>query len=349
MRKFVFKTLLFVAPFAILQIVYLIGYKTDHGDLTRLGNIIEFYPSYRKNLFENKDFTPFFKEIKDINLKNKNIEYLAIGDSFTFDEQGYKNELGALVKREVYSFDKKLLINGNPFQTLSALIKTDFFYQNKVEYVVLQSVERYLALRMDTFDENFLFEKSIKESDINIEKDNHFKISDREFPSKSIFIVPYLTFKYCRGDEYIKEIYRLDTNKELFSVDKKELLIFKEDIQNVNQNNNPIVAEKLNNTLNDLQNQLNKYNVKLVFLPAPDKMTAYFKNVINKDNYTEPLVLSRLEGLPKDYIYINTLEIINRYNVLYKDFYFYDDTHWSFKGAREVAREIVSESTNKSS
>lgn len=341
MKKFLLKSLIFIFPFAILQAITILGHRIDHGDLTRIGNIIELYPNYRENLWKDQKFDVHFKELESIDVENLKIKYLLIGDSFTFDGNGYKNQLGSLSNESVYSFHMKLLVDKNPLQTLSALIKTDFFKKNEVEYVILQSVERFLTLRANTFDKTIDHDFTNKVERKSLES-NHFKLSDREFPSKSIFKIPYMTTKYVMGYENLDRIYRFDTDKNYFSVDKNEVLVFREDVDFAPLNNNPLVIDKLNNILNDLQSELDSYGIQMIFLPAPDKMTAYYDLMITKDKYVKPNILKELANYKQKYTYINTLSIIDRFHKENKkDFYYYDDTHWSFKGAKEVASAVL--------
>lgn len=345
MKKFLFKTTLFISPFIVLQLIAIFLFNTKNGDLIRVGQMYEMFPSYRKKLTNELENKSYFEEISDVNVSGQNIKYFLVGDSFTNDKNGYKNHLGYLSNEKVVSLHLNLLINDNPIQTLYALTKTDFFRNNKVEFAVVESVERYLAYRGNTFDTNIVIEKSKYEPPFyESETDYHFKLTDKEFPNKSIFTLPFNTFRYFNGAEDFNQIYRFDTKKKLFSIDKNEVFCYHEDLDLLADNNWPNNIENLKKALESLQIELEKQNVKLVFLPAPNKLTAYYDYIITEKKIERPIILSEIENTSKKYIYVNPLKGVNEFDKNNKtDFYFYDDTHWSFSGSKAVAEQIISE------
>ncbi|WP_177765428.1 SGNH/GDSL hydrolase family protein [Flavobacterium sp. I3-2] len=345
MKKFIIKTTLFISPFIVLQLIALFLFNTKNGDLIRVGQMYEMFPSYRNNLTNELENQTYFEEINDINTSGKSIKYFLVGDSFTNDKNGYKNYLGFLSNEKVASLHLNLLVNDNPIQTLYALTKTDFFRNNKIEFAVVESVERYLAYRGNTFDPNITIEKTKYEPPFyEAERDFHFKLTDKEFPNKSIFTLPFNTFRYFNEAEDFNQIYRFNTKKNLFSVDKNEVFCYHEDLDLLADNNWPNNIENLKKALESLQIELEKQNVKLVFLPAPNKLTAYYDYIITEKKIEKPIILSEIENTTKKYIYVNPLKSVNAFdNNNKKDFYFYDDTHWSFLGSKAVAEQIISE------
>lgn len=341
MKNFIKKTLLFLSPFIILQSFTLIMYTTDKGDLMRMAEVYDFFPNYRSRLVNEIAGKKYFNIIDDINVKNQKIDYFLIGDSFTNDDNGYKNYLGYLSNEKVSNLNSELVININPFESLSALAETNFFKSNNVKYVILESVERSLFDRVNNFDKNIKYTKTEVIEDNRV--DHHLRLTDTEFPNKTIFTFPYHTISYILNKEKIDKVYRLDTNKELFSINKKEILLYQDDVTSSSENNKPEIATKLNDLLNKIDAELKKQNVKLIFLPAPDKLDAYYDNIINKNHFEKPSILEKLEKLPKNYIYVNPILTIKEYNKNTKnvDFYYYDDTHWSYNGAKEVAKQII--------
>lgn len=73
-------------------------------------------------------------------------------------------------------------------------------------------------------------------------------------------------------------------------------------------------------------------------MPAVDKYNLYRDNMLNKEKYPKSDFFEYLEGLKKDYIFIDTKKIfideLNSKNII--DLYYSDDTHWSYK-----ARELI--------
>lgn len=343
MKKFIFKTVLFLSPFIVLQSVVLVLHKTIGGDLIRVGQMFERFPNYRDNIHNELEGQTHFEVIDDINTSGKTIKYFLVGDSFTHDKNGYKNFLGYLSDEKVASLHLRLLINDNPIQTLYSLTKTDFFKKNKIEYAVVESVERYLVYRGNSFDKNLEFVTTQWIEPV-AEKDYHFELTDKQFPNKSIFTLPYNTFRYLRGDEDFDQIYRFDTKQKLFKIDKNEVFCYNEDVDLIPDLNWPNNIENLKNALNELQIALEKQNVKLVFLPAPNKFTAYYDQVSFKNPIEKSIILEEIEKAPKKYIYVNPLKSIKEFNDNNRlDFYFYDDTHWSFYGSKAVAAQLISE------
>lgn len=345
MKKFIFKTTLFLSPFIVLQLVALFLYNTQNGDLVRVGQMFERFPSYRENLNNEIANQTHFEVIDDINVKGKTIKYFLVGDSFTNDKNGYKNFLGYLSDGQVSSLNINLLINDNPFQTLYSLTKTDFFKNNKIEFVIVESVERYLAYRGNNVDKNLEFSKTKIELPISESRtDYHFQLTDKEFPNKSIFTLPYNTFRYFNRAEDFGQVYRFDSSEKMFSVDKNEVFCYFEDVDLIPDLNWPNNIQNLKNALNELQIELEKQNVKLVFLPAPNKFTAYYDQIVAKTPIEKSVILEEIENTPKKYIYVNPIKSINEFiKNGKKDFYFYDDTHWGFSGSKAVAEQIILE------
>jgi hypothetical protein len=81
--------------------------------------------------------------------------------------------------------------------------------------------------------------------------------------------------------------------------------------------------------------------VKLIVLPSPDKFDLYYDYIINKDEYPKPLFFEQIKIINKDYIYLNSKEILSEAINNKKDIYFYDDTHWSPWASQIIANEIA--------
>ena len=95
---------------------------------------------------------------------------------------------------------------------------------------------------------------------------------------------------------------------------------------------------------------LSQKGITLIVLPSPDKYGVYYEFIQNKANYPRPLFFDQMDGMEKDYIYINSKKILTNAVNNKRDIYFFDDTHWSPWGSKLIARELATiiSSNNKS-
>ncbi|MBK8984446.1 MAG: hypothetical protein IPM38_19530 [Ignavibacteria bacterium] len=339
MKKFIIKISYFLLPVILLHIFTYYFYRTDKGDLLRVGYIMSLYPDYY-DIFKSE----FKNEIKFSRLseqkEKKKFKALTIGDSFS--EQGiygYNNYL-AMNNIDLLHIDR--FISGNQFQTLYSLLKGDFFDQYSFDFVILQCIERDLIELIEEMETD----KSLSCAEIKdlIEKKGEVKKADSsfKFPSDRVLKIPYNAVQYALNDDYLFDemVIKTKINQDLFSTENKELLFFKHDIAAVEKNNNESNLEKLNFVLNDLNNLLKNKGIKLIFLPSPDKYDIYYNFITDKSNYPKPLFFDLFEKVDKNYICINSKPLlVNAVNES-KDIYLYDDSHWSPKGTKIIADEI---------
>jgi len=150
----------------------------------------------------------------------------------------------------------------------------------------------------------------------------------------------YGLLRHFNEKAYFSQCYTFKLNKDMFSVKNKDmLLVYDGDIKN-SKNNQAIIASRVNQNLNNLQNKLDKYRVKLIFMPAPDKYTVYYNYLASK-KYPRSLFFDEIAKLDKKYIFVNTKQILqNELNKNQKDTYFADDTHWSFKASETIVKTM---------
>jgi hypothetical protein len=337
MRTFIFKSAFFIVPFFILFIITKFLYSETEGpDLLRLGYIPNIYKDYRNN-FPKKNEEKF---IALSAAKEKKYKIMTIGDSFSEQgADGYKNYLAE--DYSVLHIDR--FISKNQIQTLIDLLNGDFFNNYEIEYVVLQVVERHL---MDQID-NIKIDKKLDifqlDSIINKNKPikNNFKY---EFFSKTTIKFPlYYLPKYFTTDNYISSevVYNYDLNsKKLFSNNSNKLLFYHFDIKKTLQNNDIKNANKLSNILNHISKILEGRNIKLIFLPSPDKYDLYYNNIVNKKGLPKPIFFDNFKSFNKEYIYIDLKNIFSNFIDTKPDLYYYDDTHWSPIGSEIISNTI---------
>ncbi len=344
MKKFILKSLIFVLPVLILYLVVRFFYD---GDLQRVGFIMS--AAAPRNFFpENYPEDLYFTCISDIDLhKKQKFRVLTLGDSFS--EQGfygYKNFLAKKKSIALLHYDRKL--HYSPFQTLFGLLNGDFFDQVEVDCIILQSAERYTADRTriinydDTLNVASLEQKiaRLKEGAKGdpVEEERERK---HEFFSDRIIKVPLINILYRFEEKPMdSKTYRVKTSESLFTGKKNELLFFREDLDGVYTSEDFALIDSLNNILNLLSEKCGQKNIKLVFLPSPDKFDIYFDYILSDNYYPRPCFFEYLDSLPKDYVWLNSKKILSEMVIHQKDVYFYGDTHWSPLATEKIANEL---------
>lgn len=345
MKKLLVKTALFILPVLLLHAFFLVFYTTDKGDLLRVGYIIDnlnynYATVFKHEISEKKTYTP---NLSDLNLGEINtFDVLNVGDSFS--AQGafsYQNYLSAIGGLKILNFDK--FISDNPIKSVYSILKGDFLNKVKVNYIILESVERGFILRSQLLDTSATMNidsiiKGYKKNMLQKEKEK----VDYLFFSKAILTFPLINILYNINEKPLNaETYVVKTTKQLFSVDRSSLLFSSEDLERVKMYNKLEYFNKLNEDLNILAERLKEKDIKLIVLSCPDKYTLYYNYIVNKVPYPKPIFFDIMRKLPKKYLYVDAKQIFEKEILRSKDIYFYDDTHWSPKGAKIVAKEIA--------
>lgn len=344
MRRFIFKTSLFVIPFLFLFIITSFLYSKSEGpDLIRLGLIPNIYKNYRDNftMIEDEKFVKLSTTKKNI------FKIMTIGDSFSEQgANGYKNFVAD--NFSVLHVDR--FISKNPIQTLINLCNGDFFEYYDIKFVILQNVERHLIDNC----KNVTFDKvtTLKEIDSLIKNQKKdIKAHKYDFFSKTTIQFPlYSLPKFFFSHNYLSNniVYNYDlNNNSYFSNSSDKLLFYHEDLEKTRQNNNLENCIKLNNILNDIALKLKKKNIQLIFLPAPDKYDLYYDMIVEKKNLTKPIFFDNFSTLKKEYLYINSKSILQEHINRTEDIYYYDDTHWSPIASKIIAekfKDVINES-----
>lgn len=346
MKKLIYKTTLFVAPFILLYCFNCIFYGKEKGDLIRLGNMYwnpakksslsTLYPKYSKELkFKNISCTyPDLEESYD---------FISIGDSFSNQaEAGYQN----CVAHNDYTLLNIdfTLIGMNPVQALVDLLNGDFFDSVTTNYVILQTVERFVIERCENVD----FTASIYTDEIENKVRNYSSVKAKprrmSFFSHDLLDMPCLNIHYIFDEKPRRsEVFNARTTDYLFTTNKKKVIFYFQDYKGIEKKNNPDSARIVVDTINEISDRLAQKNIKLIFLIAPDKYDIHYPWLLNKDRYIEPVFFHNYEQLEKKYIDIPAYTILSdAVKRGEKDIYFYEDTHWSPIAAQYVANEIVS-------
>lgn len=344
MKKFIVKTSLFVLPFAFLFAFSLLFYAFDKGDLLRLGYIIDLFPDYREQFQQENKKPVLYTKVSKLPAK-RNYKFLTIGDSFSEQKAGgYQNYMAD--SATVLHYDR--FLNYNPIQTLYALANGDFLDTFKIDYIVLENVERYfvqnnqsinVAHKTNWNDVRYAAEEHNRK--ISEDKDNG---TDHKFFSNQSLKFAYNTFLFFTKEEdfFNEEVYKVKLNRKgFFSVNSNDLLFFKEDITALKNNNRKENITQLNSRLNELDSLLKVKGIRLIVLPSPDKFDIYYEHIENNTCYEQPRFFELFDREPKNYLYIRSKDCLQSAIKKKKDVYYYDDTHWSPVGARLIAKEIL--------
>lgn len=340
MRKFVIKSFLFIAPVLVVFIYTLLFYKTDQGDLIRIGYVAQYEKYNSEELFE-ADFKRkiFYKQISELDYKKKqHFRYLIIGDSFSDQEEhGYVNFLAE--NNEVLYFDREL--HDNPLETVFGLLNGNFFEKIEVDVIIVQSVERSFVERAFKLDSNVVITTDTIKTWINDMKwKNKEELPDPLFSDRMKKFVSY-NFNYMFDDNaYVSKTYKVETTKELFSVNRKQLLFYGKDLESIERNSDEGNVSYLNDVLNNLSNRLKAKEIDLLILPAPDKYNVYYNYISNRERYLKPSFFEVFNVQNKNYDYLNLDSLLKNMVKEHKDIYLYDDTHWSPIASKEIADKI---------
>ena len=352
MKKLLFKTSFFVFPFFLLFLLSHKYYTSDKGDLLRLGYIADIYNYDFKEVFKSEinrkiNYTLF----SEINLKKENtFTVFTIGDSFS--EQGiigYENYLADDTTIKVLHYDR--FLHENPIETLTAILNGNVLDNIKVNYIILQSVERSIVNRGIAFNKKSKINIDSLADLINKHKEKLHEVvkektKDEFFCRKTVkFSLNAICYNFD-DNAYSSKTYKVKTKQNLFSTNNLNLLFLDDDYEVLSVNNNISFVKTLNNELNMLAKRLKERGIKLIVLPSPDKLDFYYDDIINKNQYPKPLFFEKMRILNKNYIYMDSKNILKENTINIKDVYFYDDTHWSPVASKIIADKIKSEIEN---
>lgn len=235
----------------------------------------------------------------------------------------------------------------NPLATLISLSNANFFDSIKIDYVLLQSVERAVTgrveninlqskLSLDSLREWAIDEKSRRKTSSNNSTDQFF--------SSNIIKVPLVNilYKFTPKPHWSSTI-KLPLTAPLFSDSENHstLLFYENDLTLREQNNDIVKITKLNNILNNINGKLKQKNIELIFLPSPDKYTIYYSFLSSKQGLPAPLFFEQFSALTKQYLYLDSHQHLQKLLPASKDLYYYDDTHWSPFAAESIAEELI--------
>ena len=340
MKRFLYTIFAFASPFILLIGFTTLCYTKTRGDLNRLGKI-SIDASYRDQFQKELDTPQNYTDFSALNLeKENNFNILTIGDSFSQKGgHGYQNYL-TTDTTSIVNFDTRAYtIPTNPIDLAFKMIEGDVFNNLHIDYLILQSVERYIVQRSENIEHSTKITVEALEAFRKVQDTNKTYTPNRNYNDYLKF--PFYSLLYNFSDNAIySPVHQKAINKEVFSK-KNTLLFFEEDITALEKNNNRELVNNLNTELNILAHKLKERDITLIVLPSPDKYDLYYEHITTK-NHSKPQFFEHMRDLKKEYIYIDAKNILTKHiDNGREDIYFVDDTHWSPKGAKIIGDSIT--------
>ncbi|WP_339864122.1 hypothetical protein [uncultured Algoriphagus sp.] len=353
MKKFILNTSIFVVPFLILYTINVFNFdqRGAEGDLARMGY---FYsnPSPSSLINNQYNLPKQYTLLSEIKPSSKvKVDVMTIGDSFSEQESlGYKNFLANMGPSVIHV--DRTISGRNPIQTLVSLMNSDLFEFVKPDFVVVQSIERDINSRTQSIDfdarlESIDFYKPTTSEEISVDdtaNENNIQTTNLQFFSDATLKMPLNFLQYLFLDKPLtSNTYKVEaTRKDLFTNDPGNLLFYKNDLRKLEAKNDSLRTLNSIKVLNELASLLSQKNIELIVLISPDKFDLYYSYIKEKSNFMKPTFFSTYEHAEKKYKNVDTYRVLSGKITEERDVYYYDDTHWSPKGAKFVAEEIYS-------
>lgn len=343
MKRFILNTTFFIVPFFILHAFNVFNYEQRgvEGDLARVGYLYS-NPMPRGLIMSQYNLPIQFTLLSEIELSAKTkTDVVTIGDSFSEqDSAGYKNFL-ANNGTSVLHVDR-FISGNNPIQTLVGLINSNLFDYIQTDYIVLQTSERDINNRTKNIDFENTIDWKLVSKKVNSSR-REVPNYNFQFFSDATIKMPLNNFQYLFSSKpFFSKTYKVKSNNlNLFSNNPDDMLFYKDDIQKLTAKNDSLKTLKSISVLNDINDLLSRKNIKLIVIVSPDKYDLYYPYIKNKLEFLKPTFYSTYERADKKYKNVDTYRILSKSIATERDVYFYDDTHWSPKGAKIVAEELI--------
>ena len=317
--------------------------RRNAGDLLRIGYILGHVSKH-----QNVDELP--KHHINTNQYNRQqVDMVTVGDSFSNGGGGshYQDYIASFQGLTVLNVPADVFLDGSdPLSTVSKLINSGYLDIIKPKYLLLESVERLSVQRLTNY-----FSLQPTTTIEEIERSFHTSRPEEKLAkninSNVTFInngnwkfivnnIQYLFIEKASGSKVI--ISKL--NRRFFSDGQGDNLIFHdEDIKTCKLTTPDSIAET-NRNLNRLGAVLKSKGITLVFMPVVNKLNLY-EPYLRQHRYPKSDFFEQLRKLPKDYLFIDTKEILVRTlenNEL--DIFHQDDSHWTWKASKAIFATI---------
>lgn len=311
------------------------------GDLSRIGYISD-VAQVKADLFDLPR-----RQISLEDLNGERLDLLTIGDSFSNHGAPGKNSRYQDYIASINDFNVANVSASadNPMAEVFALLKNGFFDKYRPRYLLVESVERECIKNFSGRLEDYTAQKKPEKRAANKPEDvfkPNAAAGTRSQPR--VLFLNTGNFKYLLNTvlykfsehAFAKKVAVKELAKPLFSAGGgTKLLFYYGDIERRSLVTDRSV-ESLNDNINYLSRELGKRNITLVFMPVVDKSNLY-ADYMADDPYPGSTFFERLRALPKDYLFIDTKDILSKaLQQGEKDIFHVDDTHWTWKASKRV-------------
>jgi hypothetical protein len=351
-QMFFILILLFVGINALVWFVWtkdITNQRRNAGDLLRIGYIMG-------NVSERQNVDDLPKRHIKINqFHGQHVDMVTIGDSFSSGggfgrNPHYQDYIASLQGLTVLNVPFDVFrgkdVEAAPIVTLSKFINSGYLDVIKPKYLLLESVERYAIQRfthiysLNTTAPREEIDRCFREWNSAVQSAKK-KESEFAFINNGNWKFIGNNLQYLFSDRpYNGLVYIARLNRRLFSSEHGERLIFYVDDITKPKLATPATVAEANKNLNDLSAILKAKGITLIFMPIVDKLNLY-KPYLGKNKYPQSIFFEELRKLPKDYLFIDTKEILSR--ALEKgelDLFHQDDSHWSCKASEAIFSTI---------
>lgn len=315
MKKFLIKA----APFLLFIFIsisyfsYMSVHVSQTGDLGRL-DYIYFDEKYRDSLMRSPYTDMMVDEYSDTT--SMHYDVMVIGDSFSQQGiYGYQNFLAHKLKKRIINVHVNS--SEHPEQVAVKITKAHNFKKISPKILIIETVERGIVKRVLGFRDQF--GDSVYSCSTNIQSSVK-RITPRYFSMvKSLFLQE--RERPVRKEKLISSFFSYKNKGNL-------LYFYSDDIQP-----DLLHGEKLSflNKMDSIGCYFNNQCDMFIYMMASDKYDAYRPYFINKtSHFLDDLKINSS-------FFFNSRDSIRPMLPHIKDFYYYDDSHWSPKGAEIIA------------
>lgn len=356
MIRFAFKTSLFVLPFVGLYFYAIQGWNLKDGNLTRSGYYFD-NPYPKSEMLEEHGLGKYYYETTLYHQPDTAaFEVLIFGDSFSRNIDSYANYMGRKAgPGKILSFRLSEL-GKNPIETVDLLSRGDFFDSVKVPLVIIESIEMSIASRgrdpLPPITRNYASLMDRLEADAErygAEPPLMPENGRPPFFAKETLMVPLLHFyiKYMGGNRNLTAMREVQlTRNDLFDSRRNlnRLLYYRQDADENNLNSNRELVLQSHRRLNAIADRLRAKGVRLIFLPVPNKSTAYEPWVAPSEGMHHSEYYEIAATIDSNrFVTVPALRVLRNAIDSVPSFYYWDDTHWSPRGS-EVMGEYIYDS-----
>jgi hypothetical protein len=284
------------------------------------------------------------KAIENADYQDQHIDLVTIGDSFLNVRDNGRDPLVQDWVATVHGLavlNVQRMIGVNLYQSVVLLSNSGFLDRVKPRYLLLETVERDCVI-------DYFRDMDLKLTRPLADVEMYLRSARYQFNWPKVGFINTGNFKFLYTNllrrysdhAFTSKVYTRQLSEPLFSVRNERLLLFYAD----DLNHIPAATEAsvalMNDHMNALADLLAGKGVRLYFMPAADKYDIYSSLIVDNP-YPPSRFFELLRPLQKRYTLIDTKAILQAMVARgEKDVYYADDTHWSWKAAKEIAEDI---------